>query len=826
MSNSRVGNQFYVNTEMLTNKSTKGLNLHDRVVEKFKNYTRKDIARWRSAMIAAEGITKDRQVLLDVYSDIILDAHLSSQVDQRCLRIAGMKWKVVNENKEINEEMMGLLDTKWFHDFMRFSVLTKFWGFKVLEIAEIRQGQIFSLKDLPMKNLNLMLNLVELTVGSRTGVSWDEGRNAPWLLPIGETEDLGLLMKAAPLVLYKKAVLANWSQYTELFGQPIRIAKTASRESKRKSELANTLHKMGSAAYGVFEEGETIELIETNKTGGWEVYDKLIDRANSELSKLIVGQTMTADDGSSRSQSEVHENMFDDITQSDRTDMKHIINSQLFPALQVHGYPTEGAKWMFDNERKMDLKERWTITEGILRTYNVDEAWIEDTFEIPIIGKKAPIVPPLGGGLPPEPGNPKPIPGKPDIEPNARIEFPNIMCGNHYDYRDMTIVMAEGITSDEKALLRKVFDKDPLKLDPKSWTKTRNRLTSGLLTGFGGVSNDIASQDHVALRAMQMNVNRFGFDKSLTQIAGLNKLIQDQNITSFRDFEKKASKLLNGYNRNFLETEYNFAIATGQNARAWMDIRQDFQFWKYSTVGDSHVRRAHANLDGRVFSVDDASAAKLFPPNGYGCRCLGTGVTTGTKVSNLDEMKLAMGESEFQMMQNKGFLFNRGDTREIFHANQFYSRELKADIIDVASATFQVYGKRGYAALAKGRKEFEMLDVTTTEVRSFFKDRIKDTGVLFTDFDGLPVFMDVEDFNNNRTGLMVSLDEALKSPNEAWLLPDGDNGKITYMSFFKNGAVQTTASFSKDTSAVIISAEFVDTDAVNQFRKGILIKDK
>ena len=42
-----------------------------------------------------------------------------------------------------------------------------------------------------------------------------------------------------------------------------------------------------------------IEFVESGKGDAFNVYDKRIDRANSELSKLIIGQTMTIEDGSS-----------------------------------------------------------------------------------------------------------------------------------------------------------------------------------------------------------------------------------------------------------------------------------------------------------------------------------------------------------------------------------------------------------------------------------------------------------------------------------------------------------------------------------------------
>lgn len=52
-----------------------------------------------------------------------------------------------------------------------------------------------------------------------TGTSWDE---YPDLLFIGEPEELGMLAKAAVWVIYKRNDVADWAQFAEVFGAPIR----------------------------------------------------------------------------------------------------------------------------------------------------------------------------------------------------------------------------------------------------------------------------------------------------------------------------------------------------------------------------------------------------------------------------------------------------------------------------------------------------------------------------------------------------------------------------------------------------------------------------
>lgn len=86
----------------------------------------------------------------------------------------------------------------------------------------------------------------------------------------------------------------------------MRIAHTSSPDESERRRIEEALQNMGAAFWSLFPEGTDIEIKESSRGDAYNVYDKRVDRCNSELSKAVLMQTMTIDSGSSLSQSEVH----------------------------------------------------------------------------------------------------------------------------------------------------------------------------------------------------------------------------------------------------------------------------------------------------------------------------------------------------------------------------------------------------------------------------------------------------------------------------------------------------------------------------------------
>lgn len=140
-----------------------------------------------------------------------------------------------------------------------------------------------------------------------------------------------------------------------------------------------------------------IEFVESGKGDAFNVYDKRIDRANSELSKLIIGQTMTIEDGSSLSQSETHLEVFENLVESDCTMLRDIVNNQLIPRMVKHGFPVKGLRFEWDDAVDYTPEQQVAYETMIADRYEVDPMYFAEKYSMPV-GERRNATPMLQAG--------------------------------------------------------------------------------------------------------------------------------------------------------------------------------------------------------------------------------------------------------------------------------------------------------------------------------------------------------------------------------------------------------------------------------------------
>lgn len=359
--------------------------------------TRKDIGQWRRAWQYAINVDNpNRRALYDIYRDTETDLHLSGCIEQRRGFVLSRSFHIVDASGVEVEQATTLFDAPWFKDFMRLALDSVFWGHSLIELGN-------PLNDATGKRIYDRVTLIPRKhvipeygrVIINEGTAWQSGidyRAEPYissLIEVGRPGNLGLLLKATPQVIAKRNALAFWDNFAEVFGMPMRIAKVDARDQSAIDRADEMLRAMSHNFSAVFDEGTEIQLVEAAKGDAFNVYDRRIDRANSELSKLIIGQTMTIEDGSSLSQSQTHLEVLKNLTEADCDMLRDAINNQLIPRMVADGFPVKGLRFDWDYSIDYTPEQQVAYETMIVDRYDIDPEYFAEKYGLPV-GQRRP----------------------------------------------------------------------------------------------------------------------------------------------------------------------------------------------------------------------------------------------------------------------------------------------------------------------------------------------------------------------------------------------------------------------------------------------------
>jgi phage gp29-like protein len=140
-----------------------------------------------------------------------------------------------------------------------------------------------------------------------------------------------LALPALYYFMLKSYDVTSWAAFIDRYGYPIRIGKYGRKftEDDRRT-LKRAVASIGQDFGAIIPESAELEIIESkhaSETSG--VYKSMADWIDKQVSKLVQGQTMTADDGASLAQSKTHEEVRQDIADSDIQQVVDTLNAAL-----------------------------------------------------------------------------------------------------------------------------------------------------------------------------------------------------------------------------------------------------------------------------------------------------------------------------------------------------------------------------------------------------------------------------------------------------------------------------------------------------------------
>ncbi len=141
----------------------------------------------------------------------------------------------------------------------------------------------------------------------------------------------GIARGAAWAYLFKNFDVKAWVQFAEIYGQPLRVGKygpDATDEDRRK--LLRAVSNIGTDAAAIIPESMLLEFVKADQKASADMYEKLAEFMERQLSKAVLGQTTTTDAISGgHAVSKEHNEVRGDIEQADANQLGAILKRDI-----------------------------------------------------------------------------------------------------------------------------------------------------------------------------------------------------------------------------------------------------------------------------------------------------------------------------------------------------------------------------------------------------------------------------------------------------------------------------------------------------------------
>lgn len=342
-----------------------------------------DIETFMNAVRAADNIDYYRRTrLLDLYEDITIDTHLTSVMGRRrdAVNAAQVSFqRNGNPDDAVNDQ----LKSPWFGRLVADIIDAKFYGFSLFQFYRDEHGWI-NYDLIPRKHVDPVRRTIMRRQGEISGPSWDEYPN---MLFVGQPRNLGMLLKAAPWVIYKRNGVADWAQFAEIFGMPIEDYTYDTGDEEARARVIKDAQEAGALKKYIHARDVELQLIEAgNKTGSSDLYDKFCERCNKEISKLVLGNTLTTEAQATGSEAlgKVHKKEEDQILKADQNFVLNVLNYDMADIFAAMGINTQGGMFTFPEPKYIDLTAKSNILVQLQSNFRlpISDDYLYETFGI------------------------------------------------------------------------------------------------------------------------------------------------------------------------------------------------------------------------------------------------------------------------------------------------------------------------------------------------------------------------------------------------------------------------------------------------------------
>lgn len=277
-----------------------------------------------------------------ILRDLMNDPHLIAALQQRKMQVMQMGWEIECEgNEKLKNRAIEIMKELPLSEIMNGILDAIPFGFDVGEISYERDSNEIVPVNIISKPQEWFIFSKENELMMRKYINgsyiFEEGRKLPeykfiitqyqpsYTNPYGEK----VLSRCYWPITFKRGGIEFWQLMMERFGMPYLIGRYATGATEpEKEQLLEDLKQMVKDSISVFEVGKEIEIKESPQYDVGQLYEKLVEFHNKEISKAVLTVTLTTEVEKSGSYkvAEIHKEMLNYLGITDKKLVEKALN--------------------------------------------------------------------------------------------------------------------------------------------------------------------------------------------------------------------------------------------------------------------------------------------------------------------------------------------------------------------------------------------------------------------------------------------------------------------------------------------------------------------
>lgn len=657
-------------------------------------YQNWDISTWRMACEQARNQGLPIQYAAMCKFVIESSTFIQGIIREITVAVETSKIFLEDENGDINEEATEeICKQRWFIDMTKEIAMANFYGFVGLNI-DFFNNKCYRY---PMQNIDPINQFLrESTYNTGDGLNFSDHPNMFFVQPSATEEFfLGWMQPISKSFIYMNKQLKNWNAYgtktavpQATIGYPagdVRTDENGIEYNPRKQEaeqIARTMSPEEAVVYPYTIDGggnivKAIEVgFESSNSGAsqHQTYKDFNAELKEEILQMITLSTLSSNAGKHGSQSlgVVHERKIEMVHEAIQEQIIAYLNDDYFK-----------------NKLGVFYKniEKFTFSRNRIKKFNIDE--VEKISNVMNNnGLKLSKEFFQNVGVPIDMIEEKEIEETISMSPEKSKKLgafffrqnPKLEIGSEYVglSRSKTKIQDSRFIVDQELDYWFNNQSSEAKIYDPTYEYYNSLLFSAMEEGLNPRESFVALNSTAYWEAYMINAFQFSSAKSSTQASIIRELVYDENkrLRDYTKFKDLASDQVKIINETWLRTEYDLCKSAAASADVWRRMKENKDikpYWIYVTANDERVRESHKPLNGKRFKIGDPYGDKLYPPNGWNCRCTS---------KSLDDAKLVVDDENAKKLLEKyvpaDFRHNVGEDGIFSLKNSSYNAQVKS----------------------------------------------------------------------------------------------------------------------------------------------------